>query len=103
MPIQPQHRRTAPSDSPAGRPIPEHPDAALFPIEVAYLTGRGLRTLEADRLRGGGIPFLRIGRGVRYRRRDVLGWIESRVRTSTSDPGPALVLPAGGAMPSGER
>lgn len=81
---------TAPGDDePAGRPVPEHPDAALFPAEVAFLTGKSLRTLEADRLRGGGIRYFKIGRAVRYRRRDVTAWIEARLRHSTSDPGPA--------------
>ena len=78
----------APTDQPAGRPIPEHPDAALYPAEVAFLTGKSLRTLEAERLRGGGIAFLKCGRAVRYRRRDVTAWIAARLRRSTSDPGP---------------
>jgi hypothetical protein len=78
----------APADEPAGRPIPEHPDAALYPAEVAFLTGKSLRTLEAERLRGGGILFLKCGRAVRYRRRDVTAWIAARLRRSTSDPGP---------------
>lgn len=76
-----------PGDEPAGRPVPEHPDAALFPAEVAFLTGKSIRTLEAERLRGGGIAFLKAGRAVRYRRRDVDAWIAANLRSSTSDPG----------------
>ena len=32
----------------------------------------------------GGCPFVKLGRSVRYRRSDVLKFIESRVRTSTT-------------------
>ena len=77
-----------PSDEPAGRPIPEHPDALLYPAEVAFLLGLSIRTLEAARLRGGGVPYIRLGRrAIRYRRSDVMDWIESHRRKSTSDPG----------------
>ena len=42
----------APTDQPAGRPIPEHPDAALYPAEVAFLTGKSLRTLVQENASG---------------------------------------------------
>ncbi len=76
--------------APAGRIIPTDPDALLYQAEVAYLTAQSERTLEAYRLKGGGPPFIVIGkRGVRYRRGDVQEWIAARRRRSTSDPGPA--------------
>ena len=84
-----------PGDEPAGRPIPEHPEALLYPAEVAFLLGVSHRTLEAARLKGGGVPYIRLGRRcIRYRRRDVLAWIASRQRRSTSDRGPAADTPA---------
>ena len=80
----------ASAEQPAGRPIPEHADALLFTAEAAFLAGLEPRTLEAKRLRGGGPPFVRIStRAVRYRRADLKAWIESRIVTSTSDPGRA--------------
>jgi excisionase family DNA binding protein len=53
--------------------------------EVARLTGRARSTLQKDRMRGGGIPFVRLGKLVRYRRADVGNWLAALpTRTSTS-------------------
>ena len=84
-------------DEPAGRPIPQDPEAALFEAEVAFLTGLSVRSIQALRLRGGGPVFFYAGtrRAVRVRRRDVLEWIEQRIRRSTSDPGPAATQAGG--------
>ena len=43
------------------------------------------RTLETWRCRGGGPPFVRVGRGVRYRLRDLHAWIEQNTFRSTAD------------------
>ena len=43
------------------------------------------RTIQSDRQRGGGIPFIKIGRSVRYDENDVMRYLENRKRTSTSD------------------
>lgn len=69
---------------PAGRPIPADPAALLHTSEAAYLTGLSPRTLEKLRLAGGGCPFVQLGRAVRYRRRDLLEWIGSNIRLSTT-------------------
>jgi len=45
------------------------------------------RMLEARRSRGGGPPFVKVGRAVRYREADLEAWIAERTRASTSDPG----------------
>jgi hypothetical protein len=78
---------------PAGRPIPKDPDALLFTVEAAYIAGLSPRTLEKARVAGGGCQFIALGcgsrRAIRYRRRDVLAWIEQHVRLSTSDTGRA--------------
>lgn len=74
-------------DQPAGRPIPNDPNALLFPLEAAYLLGVDKRTLDGWRQRGGGPPFVRISaRAIRYRRADLLAWIEARVVSSTLEP-----------------
>ena len=76
--------------APAGRIIPQDPGALLYQSEALYLTAQSERTLEAYRLKGGGPPFIVIGkRGVHYRRGDLLGWIAAFRRRSTSAPGPA--------------
>jgi predicted DNA-binding transcriptional regulator AlpA len=43
------------------------------------------KTLQAWRSRGGGPPFVKIGRLVRYRGCDVKKWIASRTVRSTSE------------------
>ncbi len=51
------------------------------------------RKVERDRLDGTGIPFVRIGRLVRYRLVDVLEYLERRRQTSTSDTPPEEARP----------
>ena len=70
---------------PAGRPIPHDAEALLFTAEAAYLAGLSPRTLEKMRVAGGACPYVSLGRAVRYRRRDLLQWIEGQVRRSTSE------------------
>jgi hypothetical protein len=62
-------------------------DELLTEIEAAHLRRQSVRTLQAERLRGGGCPFVKMGRSVRYRRLDVLEFIEAKRRLSTSDDG----------------
>jgi excisionase family DNA binding protein len=42
-------------------------------------------TLESWRCRGGGPPFVRYGRAIRYREEDIERFIESKVRQNTSE------------------
>jgi hypothetical protein len=74
----------ASTPGPVGRPLPTDPDALLFPAEAAYLLALSARTLEGLRLRGGGPVPVRFGRAVRYRRADVVAWIQARRFDSTS-------------------
>lgn len=53
--------------------------------EVADLLNVRRTTLEAWRSRGGGPKFMKLGRVVRYRRRDVDQWLEENTHTSTSE------------------
>jgi hypothetical protein len=59
-------------------------DELLTELEAAQLRRQSVRTLQAERLRGDGCRFVKLGRSVRYRRRDVLEFIASNVRTSTT-------------------
>ena len=60
-------------------------DELLTEVEAAQIRRQSVRTLQAERLRGDGCPFVKLGRSVRYRRRDVFEFITSNVRTSTSE------------------
>lgn len=42
-------------------------------------------TMNKKRLDGSGPVFLKIGRAVRYRRRDIRAWLEKQTRNSTSE------------------
>lgn len=55
--------------------------------QAAEALGVCPRTLEGFRTRGGGPAYVKIGRATRYRSQDILDWLESRVRRSTSDAG----------------
>lgn len=57
---------------------------------AAYLTELGVqtspRTLQKQRVTGGGIPFVKLTTRVRYRKTDIDNWLENLpVLTSTSE------------------
>ena len=52
--------------------------------EVADLICITQRALQNWRLRGGGPEYVKIGRSVRYQRRDVMKFIEDRKRKHTA-------------------
>ncbi len=60
--------------------------ALLTPEEVAETTGLSLDTLAQWRSQKRGIPYLKIGRAVRYDAVEVQAYLE-RCRVSVSDPG----------------
>jgi hypothetical protein len=55
--------------------------------EAAYCEWANLKpsTARKQRVTGTGPKFLKIGRSVRYRKGDVLDWLESRTVNSTSE------------------
>ncbi len=53
--------------------------------EAAVYTRIAVATLERFRLTGDGPVFAKLGGAVRYRKRDLDGWIESRLVQSTSE------------------
>ena len=62
------------------------PVALLTECQAAQLLGFTPRCLQAWRQRGGGPMFVRISaRAIRYRRRDIIAWAESRLKSSTSE------------------
>jgi len=60
------------------------PPQLLTETQTAELLGISKRTLQTWRVRDGSIPFIRIGRCVRYRTEDLNSWIDSNRATSTS-------------------
>lgn len=52
------------------------PDNALFSqMTIAAVRQCSLATIERDRWAGTGVPFIKIGRLVRYRKSDVRAWL----------------------------
>jgi hypothetical protein len=60
-------------------------DRLLTEAQTADVLNVSMRTLQAWRVRGGGPLFVRAGRAVRYRRRDLLVWVEQNTAASTSE------------------
>jgi hypothetical protein len=46
--------------------------------EVSRIIGRAVQTLRNERFRGQGIPYVKMGRAVRYRLSDVIEFMENR-------------------------
>lgn len=71
-----------PTHAPTAASQHADPDDLLTPTEVAALTRLAPRTLADMRWRGGGPPFTKLGPSpkahVRYRRGDVLDWMQHR-------------------------
>jgi predicted DNA-binding transcriptional regulator AlpA len=61
-------------------------ETLLISREAAKLLRLSERTVERHRVAGTGPRFIRLGRAIRYRRRDLLDWIERAARHSTSEP-----------------
>ena len=61
-------------------------DPLLSDREVSRLIGRAVSTLQKDRVVGDGIPFIRVGRLIRYRESDVSAYLAALPsRRSTSE------------------
>jgi hypothetical protein len=62
------------------------PDNALFNQKViAAWRDCSTALLERERWAGNGIPYLKIGHAVRYRKSDCLAWLNSCVVQSTTE------------------
>lgn len=93
-----RRRRRVPAGRPAPTPIataahealPTFADPGALPTpEAAEYLGLSPATLETLRTRGGGPPFVKLGRRVVYRQEDLKAWLARRLRRSTSDQGEA--------------
>lgn len=69
--------------------VDQHPHINEYQLSKRWQVS--VKKLQKDRLTGEGIPFLRIGRSIRYRMSDVLAFEEANMMTSTST---VLALPA---------
>jgi predicted DNA-binding transcriptional regulator AlpA len=61
------------------------PDAALNENQAAEFLGLSVRTLQAWRVRGGGPRYTKIGRSVRYQRRELVAFQQSHTVSSTTE------------------
>lgn len=64
---------------------PDHLNRLIGEREAAEFLGYTIRALQNWRVRGGGPAFVKVSsRSIRYRRCDLNAWIESRLRSNTS-------------------
>ena len=61
------------------------PDDLMTTIEIAAWLGMSRQWLEIGRHRGYGPPFVQLHRRIKYRRADVLAWLETRRHRSTAE------------------
>ena len=57
----------------------------MTPAEVSEVTSVALTTLTSNRYEGRGLPFCKLGRSIRYRKADVLSWINANTYRSTAE------------------
>jgi excisionase family DNA binding protein len=57
----------------------------LSTMEAARLTGLSPAWFERSRWAGGGPPFVKVGRAVRYPLDELHAWMRARLRTSTTE------------------
>ena len=58
--------------------------------QAAALLKLSVKCLQNWRVRGGGPPFVKLGRSIRYEVSALEAFVQEGVRRSTSDPGPVL-------------
>jgi Helix-turn-helix domain len=59
-------------------------DGLLTEVAAADFLSLSTRTLQAWRSKGFGPAFVRAGRAIRYRRRDLLAWMDANTVASTA-------------------
>ncbi len=57
-------------------------EALLMEVHAARFLNLSVRTLQAWRIKGCGPAYVQAGRAIRYRRSDLLSWINDHVVTS---------------------
>lgn len=68
----------------ANQPASDYLDGFIDEARAADFLCQSVRTIQKWRVIGCGPKFYKSGRSVRYRRRDLLQWAESRRHASTS-------------------
>jgi predicted DNA-binding transcriptional regulator AlpA len=66
-------------------PVLADNESLLTPKEAAQFLRLSLSWLAKARMRGDGPPYVKPGRSVRYRKGDLVQWLKSRARLSTSE------------------
>lgn len=61
------------------------PDALMSEVEAADFLKMSARTLQDWRSKKRGPPFVKAGRAVRYRRRDLIAWSEKNLGGGSSE------------------
>jgi predicted DNA-binding transcriptional regulator AlpA len=61
------------------------PDTLHTEVQAADFLNLSIRTLQSWRVKGSGPKFIRAGRAVRYRRRDLLEWMDENTAASTTE------------------
>jgi len=65
---------------------PDYLDRWIKEDEAAVFIGFSVRALQNWRVRGGGPGFSKISaRSIRYRRRELIDWMVSKIRSNTSE------------------
>jgi Helix-turn-helix domain len=64
---------------------PLDPNAGCTEMQAANFLGISVRTLQAWRVRGGGPPYVKIGRTVRYQRRALIEFQRVHTVSSTTE------------------
>lgn len=59
----------------------------LTGLEAAKFLGISEQTLRIHRIKGGGVRFVKVGRLVRYRKRDLEAYLDARTFENTSQIG----------------
>lgn len=78
-------QNVAASTDPKAKADPEYLDCLLHETEAARFLSLSVRSLQGWRVKGGGPPFVKIGRrAVRYRRRELIAWAEASLCENTS-------------------
>jgi len=64
--------------------VHEIPDALITERDLARWINRSLGSIRRDRLLRRGVPFVRVGHLIRYRRADVLSYLTSHTQKTES-------------------
>jgi hypothetical protein len=67
-------------------------DVLLTEKQYAGIRQESERTIQRERESGTGCPFVKLGRAVRYRKRDISRFIEQHIRQSTSESQPGTAV-----------